>query len=179
MKQAAGVRMLEHLIVHGDAEIRSQLFKEVNNKKALLEIMKDTHSYRFLLKMLKHGKKDERAAIISAMDGQIVRLTKHSIASQVVESAFSEFGTSMQRGTMLQEFFGPRFKYFKEDGIKSLTDVLERHPDKKESILKQLQSGLQPVMHKGIFNNALILSLLREYMMFSDQLEKSAVSLSL
>lgn len=168
IKQASGIRMAEHLVAYGDADVRQRLFEEVSSKKEILEIIKDSHSHHFLLKMLKHGNREQRQAIISAVEGQVVRLAKHSFASTVIELAYSDFATADERSTMMQEFFGPRFRYFKEEGVKTLDDILKKHPTKKKDVMEDLKNGLQAIMHKGIFNNCLILSLLREYMLHCD-----------
>ncbi|KAF2357124.1 CPL domain [Trinorchestia longiramus] len=160
--------MAEHLIVYGDADVRQRLFDEVSTKEQIVEIIKDSHSHHFLMKILKHGSKDQRQKIFSAIEGQVVRLAKQKFASQVLELAYSDFATAAQRSAMMQEFFGPRFRYFKEEGIKTLSDILEKHPTKKKDVMADLKKGLQVIMHKGIFNNSLILGLLREYMIHCD-----------
>ncbi|KAA0198417.1 hypothetical protein HAZT_HAZT001906 [Hyalella azteca] len=168
IKQASGIRMAEHLITHGDADIRQRLFDEICSKEQILETMKDSHSHHFLLKILKHGSKNQRDLIFAAMEGQVVRLSKHTYASNVIQLAYSDFATSDQRSKMMQEFFGPRFRYFKEEGVKTLGDILEKHPSKKKEVMEDLKKGLQMIMHKGIFNSTLILGLLREYMVHCD-----------
>lgn len=168
--------MIEHLIVYGDEVIRKRLFDEINNPDLILEITKDVHLQHFIMKILKHGNAEQRSAILAAFDGKIVRLTKHKIASKVIELAYGEFATAPQRAAMMQEFFGPAFKYFKEENVKSLSDVLAKFPSKKEEIMKDLQHGLQSILQKGIFNNSLILCLLKEYMMYCDDEERNTVS---
>ena len=176
MKQAGGIRMIEHLITYGDVEIRKRLFDEIKNKDLILEITKDVHLQHFIMKLLRHGTKEQRSSILSAYDGKIVTLTKHSIATKVIELAYGEFATAPQRATMMQEFFGPKFRYFKEEDVKCLSDVLKKFPDKKADIMKDLQRGLQAILTKGIFNNCLILGLLREYIIFCDEEERQTVS---
>jgi len=175
LKNAGGSRMLQHLIEHGDDDIRKRIFTEIDSKETVLNFTKDVHHQKIVMKFIRHGTKAQRAKILSYFSGKIVSLTKHNIATHVIELAYGEFSTAQQRSEMLQEFFGPMFALFKEEDVKSLEDVLKKHPDKKEAILAALQKGLQAMLHKGVLNNTLILSLMREYLLFCDDKERQTV----
>jgi len=175
IRNAGGSRMLQHLVEHGDAEIRRRLFAEIDSKETVLAFTKDTHDQKVVMKFIRHGTKEQRAKILGYFSGKIVSLTKHNIATHVIELAYGEFSTAPQRAAMLQEFFGAMFALFKEEDVRSLSDVLQKHPDQKKAVMAALQRGLQAMLHKGVLNNTLILSLMREYMLFSDEAERQTV----
>lgn len=55
--------------------------------------------------MLQHGKPEERSTIIKELAGQIVKMSQHKFASNVVEKCLT-FGTDDERQILIDEILG-------------------------------------------------------------------------
>ena len=85
------------------------------------------------------------------------------IACDVVELAYNDYANATQRSKMMQEFFGPEFRLFKEE-IHSIEDAFKKYPEKKDLILKEVYNALQQIIDKGVFTNSMIHTLMRQYL---------------
>ena len=70
------------------------------------------------------------------------------VASSVVESAFNEWANATQRGCLLQEFYDPHFKVFKDTSVPSFSRFLETHPEKRQTSLEYFKENLMPLVDK-------------------------------
>jgi pumilio RNA-binding family len=55
--------------------------------------------------VLQHGKPEERSTIIKKLAGQIVKMSQHKFASNVVEKCLT-FGTPEERQILIDEILG-------------------------------------------------------------------------
>lgn len=166
------VRVIETLLKVGDEHYRTRLFHEL--KDDLLNLSKNKYSRFFVLKLLRCGTKEQKSVIMQAMSGHVVEIMSHKIACDVLELAYNDYANAKQRSHMIQEFYGPRFRHFKED-ISSLEAVLQKYPDLKKQILTDVYTSLQPIIDKGIFTNTLIHTLLKEYLYACDDAAKADI----
>ena len=86
------------------------------------------------------------------------------IASKVVELAYNDWANASQRALLSQEFYGPEFKLFKDEGITTLAAALKKYPAKKDSFLKHMSQSIAPIIAKGVFNHSLLHRLTHEYL---------------
>ena len=86
------------------------------------------------------------------------------IASKVVELAYNDWANAAQRALLSQEFYGPEFKVFKDEGITTLAMALKKYPAKKDSFLKHMNQSIAPIIAKGVFNHSLLHRLTHEYL---------------
>lgn len=156
------VRVVETLMSQGQEKHRSCLFEEL--KDSIVELSKSKYSKFFVLKVLMYGTKEEKNHIILALKGQVVKLMKHKTASDVVELAYNDYANAKQRSMLVQEFYGPEFRLFHDEGITCLDDALKKHPEKKENIMKDMHKYIQPVIEKGVFTNTMVHTLLRDFL---------------
>merc|ERR1719232_1920144 len=77
------VRVVECLMAVGNQEIRDALFDEL--KEDIIEMTKSKYANFFVQKLLRYGTKDQKAAVMKAMEGQVAKMMKHKIAGMVVE----------------------------------------------------------------------------------------------
>jgi pumilio family protein 6 len=83
----------------------------------------------------------------------VKRLIRHKEASLVLDEVYSQYANSAQRMSLMEEFYGPEFAVFKSnDGPSTLEGLIEKHPMKKQSILKYLRSAIDSVLEKATFN---------------------------
>ncbi|KAK8406690.1 hypothetical protein O3P69_007338 [Scylla paramamosain] len=156
------VRVIETLLAKGGEEYRTLVFEEL--KDDLVNLSKIKYARFFVLKILRYGTRAQKDHVINSLKGQVVKLMKHKIASDVVELAYNDYANAKQRSMMVQEFFGPQFRLFHEEDIKCLDDALKKHPEMKEYILKDFRSALQPIIDKGVFTNTMVHTLLKDFL---------------
>ncbi|KAL7645394.1 UNVERIFIED_CONTAM: hypothetical protein RMT77_003780 [Armadillidium vulgare] len=163
------VRVIETLFSAGGEDVRAKLFEEL--KENILDLCKNKYSRFFVSKILKQGTKQQKDYVINVMMGNVVKLMHHKIACDVLEIAYNDCANAKQRSHMIQEFFGPRFRLFKEE-IPNLKTAIEKYPDLKERILSDVNLALQPILTKGVFTNVLMHTLLKEYLYVCSDSEK-------
>lgn len=171
------VRVIETLMAVGGEQYRTELFKEM--KDDILEMSKNKYSRFFVLKILRYGSRDQKDFVIKSLKGHTATLMKNKIACDVVELAYNDYANAKQRSLMTQEFYGPSFRLFPNENIRCLEDALNLNPLKKEIILKDLRSALQPIIDKGVFTNTMVHTLLRDYLTFCSVADRTAMIESL
>ncbi|XP_027227474.2 pumilio homolog 3 [Penaeus vannamei] len=171
------VRVIETLMAVGGEQYRTELFEEMKND--ILEMSKNKYSRFFVLKILRYGSRDQKDFVIKSLKGHTATLMKNKIACDVVELAYNDYANAKQRSLMTQEFYGPSFRLFPNEEIRCLEDALNSNPLKKETILKDLRSALQPIVDKGVFTNTMVHTLLRDFLTSCSEADRTAMIESL
>ena len=66
--------------------------------------------------------------------------------------------------TILQEFCGPEFRTFKEEDLRTVAQLIDRHPEKKRDIVKNLGTNVQVLVKKGCYNHSLVHTVIYNYL---------------
>lgn len=177
------VRVVECLMALGSEEIREQLFAEL--KDELIPMAKSKYAYFFVVKMLKYGSKEQRNLIFKvgtadgvlppfwphgrwiyfqALEGKVADLMKHKIANNAVEMYYNEVAPARQRNAMLQEFCGPEFRHFKEPELRTVSELIAKHPQKERDIVRHLGAYCTTLITKGCYNHSLVHTVLYNYL---------------
>jgi len=164
-------RVVECLFGAASQDIRQALFTEL--KSHTINLAKSQYGHFYLIKVLRNGNREQRDAVIQSLSGRVVELMKHKIASKVVELAYNDWANASQRAMLSQEFYGPEFKLFKDEGITTLAMALKKYPNKKESFLKFMSQSIAPIIAKGVFNHSLLHRLTHEYLSNCNVKERS------
>ncbi|KAI1280424.1 Pumilio -like protein 3 [Halotydeus destructor] len=127
------VRVVECIVQHGSDKHRTMMFDEL--KDMIVDLSMSKYGRFFVLKMLKYGSRDQKAKIISSFYGHVTKLLKHKEAALVVETAYNEVANAKQRALLVQEFYGPEFKVFKDDTTVTLEQVLEKASESQKKKL--------------------------------------------
>lgn len=99
----------------------------------------------------------------------IRKLIRHKEASTVIETFYSQYANATQRHELLSEFYGPEMTLFNRGGgAKTLDDLLESFPEKKDSILRFMADMLQGCLDKGTIVNSIVHKAMYQYMMLAD-----------
>ena len=91
----------------------------------------------------------------------------------MVETAYNDWANASQRALLSQEFYGPEFKIFKDEGITTLDAAIKKYPEKKEMFLRYMNNAIEPIIKKGVFNHSLLHRLLNEYLTHCSETERS------
>lgn len=88
-------RILEHCSEHQIA-IMDELMR------CTISLVQDQYGNYVIQHVLEHGKRRDKSMIVSKMRGQVLLLSQHKFASNVVEKCV-EYGTPQERNTILEE----------------------------------------------------------------------------
>merc|ERR1719342_727837 len=171
------VRVVECLMALGSEEIRNALYEEL--KDDIVEMAKSKYANFFVQKILKYGSKEQKNAVMKAMEGSIAKLMKHKTAGVVVELAYNDWANAAQRNSMLQEFLGPEYSLFKEPDVKTVQELLSKHPEKKSEMVKNLKANVDILILKGCYNHSLVHNVIHNYLSVADGKGRSDVIESL
>ena len=105
--------------------------------------------------------------------GKVAKLMKHKTAGVVVELVFNDYADAATRNSMLQEFVGPEFRLFKEAEVRTVPELVAKHPEKKEEIVKNLGANVEVLIQKGTFNHSLVHCVIHNYLAVADGKRRS------
>ncbi|KAG8193262.1 hypothetical protein JTE90_027006 [Oedothorax gibbosus] len=167
------VRVLECIISEGTENHRTILFEELKNE--ILPLITSKYGKFCVLKMLKYGNKEQKETIIKEFHGKVIQLIRHTEAAEVVEFAFNEIANATQRHELTQEFYGPTYKFFKTAEFKTLSDLFEKDPEKKDTVIKYMKEELLKVLDKSVVKHSIVHNVLWQFMQHCDPASKSEI----
>ncbi|KAG0008076.1 pumilio domain member 6 [Entomortierella chlamydospora] len=158
-------RIIQSCLKHGNEAQRNVIAGELVGH--YLTLSKSMYG-RFIVVKILHYCQKYREAIIKEFYGKVRQLIKHKEASSIIEDAYSIYANSAQRAALIQEFYGPEFRLFKVEDKKTLTEILEQNPAKKENIMKHLMETLTGCLEKGTIGFSIVHRGLLEYFEHAD-----------
>ena len=69
---------------------------------------------------------------------------------------------------MVQEFLGPEYRLFKEKEVRTVAELIAKHPEKKDDLIKHLGANVDVLVQKGTFNHSLVHTVLHNYLAVTD-----------
>jgi len=165
------VRVIECLMALGSPEIREELFQEM--KEHILKMAKSKYGNFFVQKLLRYGTKEQKAHIFKTMNGHIANLMKHKTAGFVVELAYNDYANAAQKNCMLQEFLGPEYRLFKEPELRTVPELLAKHPEKKKELVKNMGVTVEVLIQKGTFNHSLVHTVIYNYLLVAEPAKRA------
>lgn len=99
------------------------------------------------------------------------KLIRHKEAATVIETFYSQYANAAQRHELLAEFYGPEMTLFNRGAgaNKTLEELLEAFPDKKDAVLRFMAETLKGCMDKGTLTNSIVHKALYQYMTLADE----------
>ncbi|KAI1308178.1 hypothetical protein EDD11_004333 [Mortierella claussenii] len=158
-------RIIQSCLKHGNEAQRNIIAGELVGH--YLTLSKSMYGRFIVVKILNYCQK-YREAIIKEFYGKVRQLIKHKEASSIIEDAYSIYANSAQRAALIQEFYGPEFRLFKVEDKKTLTEILEQNPAKKDNIMKHLMETLTGCLEKGTVGFSIVHRGLLEYFEHAD-----------
>ncbi len=99
--------------------------------------------------MCYHGSTpQQRANLIAMLYNNVIRLVKHTEASEILELAYNDYANATQRALMLQEFYGPQYALFKDKGGQSLGKILADDPEQSSKLIGHMKQVLLSLTSK-------------------------------
>ncbi|UKZ63598.1 uncharacterized protein TrAtP1_004825 [Trichoderma atroviride] len=97
---AYGCRVIQRLLEHGTEEDKAEIMGELHASAQIL--ITDQYGNYVAQHVIQNGELEDRERIIQLVMGQLLTLSKHKFASNVVEKCI-EFGTPAQRTTIREQ----------------------------------------------------------------------------
>jgi len=165
------VRVIEMCVKYGNEKQKEQFFNLFKDNTVALA----TSTYaRFLVeKLLEYGSKEQKRKIIESFYGKIKKLIKHKGASSIIDEIYDKYANASQKASMVEEFYGPEFAIFKMSTGRTLEDILENDPKKKELILKYMKDSLSVICQKEVLKHSIIHRALFDFFKYSDLTQKT------
>lgn len=159
-------RVVQAAIQFSSVEQRRNLCQSLAPQMA--EMSKVQYAHFCVLKLIQYGYKDDETVqiLIKSLKGQLCKLAVHSVGARVVELLFSTF-SSKQTKSFRQEFYGPHFSIFAQDGEEmgnTLCDNIAKKPQHKEAACEYVDKHvIQKGIEKGLYGFAYFQQLLWDY----------------
>ncbi|KAG0164793.1 pumilio domain member 6 [Apophysomyces sp. BC1015] len=160
-------RMIQTCLKKGNGEQRNQIAEELKGRYE--ELSKSMYGKFIVMKTLEycHWQRDH---ILSEFRTHVRKLIRHKEASTVIESFYAQYSNSAQRQELIAEFYGPEMTLFNRGGgAKTLEDLLEALPEKKDSILRFMSETLKGCMDKGTIVHSIVHKALYQYLSLADE----------
>ncbi|KAK3091659.1 hypothetical protein FSP39_021613 [Pinctada imbricata] len=164
-------RVLQCLIQYGSMDQREEVYQEVKDQICLMA--KSRYAKFLVKKFLIYGSKNHKNNVIKSFHGNVRKLVRHKEAADVIELAYSDYANAVQRLSLLEEFYGPSFTLFKTPDVKSLDQLLEMQPDKKDMILSNMKEALLPLIDKTILSHSMVHRLFHEFFAHASEKQRS------
>nr|CDS25823.1 pumilio domain containing protein [Hymenolepis microstoma] len=156
-------RIIESMIQLGTEAQRWAIFAELKNFLRYLAMSQ--YGKHVVIKLINYGAKEHRLELFKVFRGYAAKLLRHKHAAEVVELLYNDYATASQRTFILQETYGHHFALqLTANNVTSLQQALDLNPDKRATILANLNDLLVTMVSKGLLRLSIVQHLLLEYL---------------
>ncbi|VDN98037.1 unnamed protein product [Rodentolepis nana] len=157
-------RIIESMVQLGTEAQRWAIFAELKNFLRYLAMSQ--YGKHVVIKLINYGAKEHRLELFKVFRGYVAKLLRHKHAAEVVELLYNDYATASQRTLILQETYGHHFALqLTANNVTSLQQALDLNPDKRATILANLNDLLVTMVSKGLLRLSIVQHLLLEYLM--------------
>ncbi|VUZ44153.1 unnamed protein product [Hymenolepis diminuta] len=156
-------RIVESMIQLGTEAQRWAIFAELKNLFRYLAMSQ--YGKHVVIKLINYGAKEHRLELFKSFRGHVAKLLRHKHAAEVIELLYNDYATASQRAFILQETYGQHFALqLTANNVTSLQQALDLNPDKRTTILANLNDLLVTMVSKGLMRLSIVQHLLLEYL---------------
>ncbi|KAK0167031.1 hypothetical protein PV327_004480 [Microctonus hyperodae] len=164
-------RIVQWLLKYCDEKIRQSIVDEI--QPSIVLMLQSTYAKKCIQKASKYGNKQIGQKILTACNGNVVKLMSHTIASPIVDAIYTKWADEKTKNYFKQEFFGDMYTQSKDDKITTLKDVFGVATDMKSATLSAVKINLLRVLNKNLMGSALIQAVLVEYLTLCSEEDRS------
>jgi len=164
------VRVLEMCVKYGKEEQKEKIFKIF--KDNLVTLLTSKYAKFLVEKFIEYGTKDQRKKIVETFYGKVKKLIKHKDAASILEEIYCKYANASQRAALVEEFYGPEFAVFKVASGRTLEDILENDPEKKQTIMKHMKESLSLLCQKDVLSLSVIHRALVDFFKYAENQQK-------
>ncbi|GLU08455.1 hypothetical protein SLE2022_253680 [Rubroshorea leprosula] len=162
-------RVLQTCVKHCSQTERDAVFEELQPR--FISLACNTYAVHLVKKMLDNASKTQLAGVISYLHGHVASLLRHMVGSVVIEHAY-QIANATQKQELLMELYSTELQLFKDlvsTKESRLEDVIYKLGLQKGSVLRYMNSVIQPILEKGIVDHSIIHRVLIEYFSMADK----------
>lgn len=167
------VRVLEMCVKYGKDEQKERIFKIF--KDNLFVLLTSKYAKFLVEKFIEYGSKAQKKKIIEAFYGKVKKLIKDKGASQILEEIYCKYANASQRAALVEEFYGPEYAVFKVASGRTLEDILDNEPDKKERVMKHMKESLSTLCQKDALSLSVIHRALLDFFKYANTSQKTEI----
>jgi len=167
------VRVLEMCVKFGNEAQRNQLFQLF--EKNLVHLVTSKYAKFLVEKFIEYGSKQQKRKIVESFYGKVKKLIKHKSAASILDEIFDKYANASQKATLVEEFYGPEFALFKVASGRSLDDILENEPEKKENVLKFMKNSFEVLCQKDVITHSIVHRALFDFFKYATNIQKSEI----
>lgn len=157
-----GSRVVQAVLKYGTPEQCESVMAEVTPEISLLS--KSLYGNFLVRKLIDSTDKKDVPKLLANLKGQIPRLARHPVGSQIVEALY-HVASGKDKKSMTFEFYGPEFVHFGVAEVGSLREALLTKPvAQRQSTLRHVNTSMIPVLEKGLVSSSVIHRVLSEYL---------------
>ena len=143
------VRVIQTALKYANVEQRKQIAQELQG--SYNELAQSRYAKFLIGKLIVHGDTEIRDLIIPEFYGHVKRLIRHPEASWILDDIYRMVATKQQKTSLLREWYGPEFVLFKDketEGTAELSQILEKHPEKRSPAMSFLHDMINHLVQK-------------------------------
>ena len=160
-----GSRIFQTIVKYADDEMMETITEAL--KPNIFALCESQYGSHFIAKILAHRSRKARTAVVEKIQGKVRHLLSTTYGWVVVEEAYRDYATGTQKKQLYQELYGNEFTIFREtNNYKSIEDILEKQPAKKDVIMDSLVKSLKPILTKGLVSGTIVHRALLEVMTY-------------
>lgn len=159
------VRVVQTALKYANIDQRKMIARELKGEYRGLA---ESRYAKFLIgKILVHGDEETRDMVVPEHYGHVRHLIKHPEASWILDDIYRGIATPAQKANLLREWYGAEFAIFKTVGKASpsadLKQLLEKHPEKRKSIMRSLHDLINALVQKKTTGFTILHDAMLEY----------------
>ncbi|EPS40728.1 hypothetical protein H072_5381 [Dactylellina haptotyla CBS 200.50] len=157
-------RVIQTAVKYGSAERRQEIARELAGE--YVQLAESAYGKYLVVKLMHYGTAATREMIITEFYGHVRKMAKHREACYVIDDAYREYATPLQKAAIIREFYGVEYAIFK-DGSKdsSLRPLVEANPEKRPLIMKSLWELINQMVEKNMTFLTILHKAMLEYVL--------------
>ena len=136
-------RIIQALLKYGSPPQRTVVFDEI--EPHIMDLVKEKYGHFIVKKLIQYCDK-ERA--INALRGHIPELLRQQYGAGIVELAFSDYASPLDKCRFVEEFYGAEYQKFPTDKRRTLKELIESNPAAKGVVMLKLKNVISSLANK-------------------------------
>lgn len=158
-------RVVETMMKMAHTHKKTDLLKKmiIELTPEALEMSKKKHATHVVRVMIEHSQPSERAAILKAFHGNVLKLLSHKIGNVVLDQLYSKCKPNEQ-AELQKELYGGSHKLITNRPVTGLDVIFEELPTMKTSTLANTKEILMGLLEKSVVQSPIVHSVLLDYL---------------
>ncbi|XP_065080418.1 protein penguin [Ochlerotatus camptorhynchus] len=166
-------RVIQCMIKNASEDLRMQIAEKLIPE--IYEISTSKYGHHCITSLLKNGSKPLWAKVVDGIIKHVVKMASHSFSAAIIDSVYNEHATNEQKAFMRQAFYSEIYKQTKDKKVTCMKDTWETNAFMKKTVISTVKGHLLQAANKQLTDNALLHSLLLDFLQEAGELERTEV----